>query len=208
MYIADLLSQASLPTVRKEYTDFDVLCTDSEAVNHAEHLAVSDCRLDQIQKCTMHDSTCLKTTILGGWPNNHDQIPACLYEYWQFCEELTVQNGIIFKGHQIVIPKAMRPELLTKIHSSHLGIAACLRKAKVALFWPHMSSEIKDMVGRYELCAELKKNQVKEPLIIHNIPSWPWSKIALDLFHLDGKEIDYFEIDLFHSTTTAASIAK
>ena len=218
MYIADLLSRASLPTVRKEYTEFDVFCTDLEAVNHAEHLAVSDCRLDQIQKCTMHDSTlqCLKTTILGGWPNNHDQIPACLNEYWQFREELTVQNGIIFKGHQIVIPKAMRPELLTRIHSSHLGIAACLRKAKVALFWPHMSSEIKDLVGRCEVCAELKENQVKEPLMTHNIPSRPWSKIALDLFHLDGKEYlitidyysDYFEIDLLHSTTTAAVIAK
>ena len=218
MYIADLLSRASLPTVRKEYTDFDVFCTDLEAVNHAEHLAVSDCRLDQIQKCTIHDSTlqCLKTTILGGWPNKHDQIPACLNEYWQFREELTVQNGIIFKGHQIVIPKAMRPELLTRIHSSHLGIAAYLRKAKVALFWPHMSSEIKDLVGRCEVSAELKENQVKEPLMIHNIPSRPWSKIALDLFHLDGKEYlitidyysDYFEIDLLHSTTTAAVIAK
>ena len=96
----------------------------------------------------MHDSTlqCLKTTILGGWPNNHDQIPAGLNEYGQFCEELTVQNGIIFKGHQIVIPKTMRSELLTRIHSSHLEIGACLCNAKVELFWPHMSLEIKDLV--------------------------------------------------------------
>ena len=120
--------------------------------------------------------------------------------------------GIIFKGHQIVIPKEMRPELLMRNHYSHLGIAACLRKTKVALFWLHMSSEIKDLVGRCEVCAELKENQVKEPLMTHNIPSRPWSKIALNLFHLDGTDYlitieyysDYFETNLLHSTTTAA----
>ena len=50
----------------------------------------------------------------------------------------------------------------------------------------------------------------------HSIPSRPWSKIVLDLFHLDGKEYlisinyysDFFEIDRMHSTTTAAVIAK
>ena len=60
MYIADLLSRASLPEVPREATDFDVFCTEVEVVNAAEHLPVSDSRLEQIQKCTLLDCTVLE----------------------------------------------------------------------------------------------------------------------------------------------------
>ena len=152
---------------------------------------------------------CLKKTILSGWPNSQEKIAACLKEYWLFREELTVQNGIIFKGHQIVIPKAMRPELLKRIHSSHLGVAACLRKAKDALFWPHMAAEVRNLVGKCEACAELKEN-----LMTHMIPDRPWNNIALDLSTLAGKDYlisgDYYSdflgarpLTLYHDSSAS-----
>lgn len=110
----------------------------------------------------------------------------------------------------------MRPEMLTKIHASHLGIEASLRKAKDTLFWPYMNTDIKEEVEKCETCNEYKDNQAKEPLMSHEVPNRPWSKLGLDLFTLHGKEYmvlvdyysDYWEVDQLRLTTTAAIIAK
>ena len=79
-----------------------------------------------------------------------------------------------------------------------------------------MAAEVKDLVGKCEVCAELKENQTREPLMTHMIPDRPWNKIALDLFTLEGKDYlisvdyysDFWELDRLHSTTTAAVTAK
>ena len=35
--------------------------------------------------------------------------------------ELTVHNGVIFRENRVIIPKVLQPEMLTGIHTSHLG---------------------------------------------------------------------------------------
>ena len=64
----------------------------------------------------------LKTTIVVGWPEHRDQVPMQIREYWNYRDELTLHNGVLFKNQRVIIPKAMRPELISRIHSSHLGI--------------------------------------------------------------------------------------
>ena len=67
-------------------------------------------------------------------------------------DELTVQNGLIFRGQRIVVPRRLRSEMKKRIHSSHLGAESCLRRARESLFWPEMSAEIKEMVASCETC--------------------------------------------------------
>ena len=111
---------------------------------------------------------------------------------------------------RVIIPKSMRPEMLTRIHSSHLGAEACLRKAKDVLFWPQMSAEIKDKVSNCTACNEYLSKQTKEPLMTHEIPERPWSKVGIDIFTLDRQDYlimvdyysDYWEIDVLPDTTS------
>lgn len=58
-------------------------------------------------------------------------------------DELTVQDGLVFKGNFVVIPKSLRADMKLKIHSSHLGIEVCLRRARECIYWPGMSAEMK-----------------------------------------------------------------
>ena len=112
--------------------------------------------------------------MLAGWPNDKNEIPACLTEYWPYREKL-------------LIPKAMM---------CHLGIAACTRKAKDVLYWPHMATDIKELISKCQTCIEVEENRRKEPLMIHEIPDRAWSKLALDLFCLQDKNylvtVDYY----------------
>ena len=46
----------------------------------------------------------LKHTIMMGWPNNIKEILQVLHPYWTFCKELTIEDSLILKETQIVIP--------------------------------------------------------------------------------------------------------
>ena len=53
----------------------------------------------------------LKTTIREGWPENKDLLPARIRDYFPFREELTLQNGPVFKGERLVVPESARDEM-------------------------------------------------------------------------------------------------
>uniref|UniRef100_A0A803JCG3 Gypsy retrotransposon integrase-like protein 1 n=1 Tax=Xenopus tropicalis TaxID=8364 RepID=A0A803JCG3_XENTR len=59
-----------------------------------------------------------------------------------------------FDQYLVIIPKTLCPEMIARIHSSHLGIDACLRKAKDVLFWPHMGPEIIEAIKDCDTCNE------------------------------------------------------
>ena len=82
---------------------------------------------------------------MSGWPDSRDQVPVNIREYWTYRDEITAQDGVLYKGMKVIIPTVMRKEMRNRIHSSHLGAAACVRRARDVLFWPGMSSEITDV---------------------------------------------------------------
>lgn len=66
------------------------------------------------------DNVLQKSVILGGWPDFKEDTPLAMWEYWPFKDELNVQNGVLYGG-QVVFPKALRAELLKRIHTSHIA---------------------------------------------------------------------------------------
>ncbi len=72
--------------------------------------------------------------IQWGWPEDKKDVPSELMPYFHAREEFTVQDGLIFKGERVVIPVSLRPEIRNALHSSHLGIESCLRRARESVF--------------------------------------------------------------------------
>ena len=65
-----------------------------------------------------------------------------------------------------MIPKGLRADMKLKIHSSHLGIEACLRRARECIYWPGISAEMKHHSSACETCRELDSTtHAKETLI-------------------------------------------
>ena len=64
----------------------------------------------------------LKTVILKGWLTDKFGIPAEVLPYFPIRDELSVQDGLI------------RAILTNKIHSSHLGVEGCLRRARKSIY--------------------------------------------------------------------------
>ncbi|KAJ8371257.1 hypothetical protein SKAU_G00112850 [Synaphobranchus kaupii] len=174
-------------------------------LDQAQHLDVTAFRFRQIVQHTETDDVLqeLASVILSGWPDFKEDTPLAVREYWPFRDELSVQDGVLYRGQCVVIPKAMRSELLKRIHTSHIGGEACYRRARDTLFWPNMRAEIKDFVANCSACNEYARVQQKESMMSHDIPVRPWQAVSMDVYSYAGKDFfiivdqysDYWEID-------------
>lgn len=100
-------------------------------VREPAYLNVSDKRLEQIKQHTDQDEylQLLKSSVLVGWPDVKEEAPLTVRECWPYRDEISVQNGILFQGQKVFIPKSLRLGMLTRKHSSHIGGDACYRHA-------------------------------------------------------------------------------
>ena len=215
MYFADTLSRAYLKT---ETEKIENNLHDIHSVNHRSYLAISDDGYNQIKQATENDAILqsLKRTILQGWPDSSKELPPDLQVYFPFREELVVQNGVIYKGERVVVPKAITPSVLQRIHNSHIGIRGCIHRAQDSLYWPNMSRDIELYVSQCAACNTYTNDQQREPMISHEIPSRPWQIIGCDLFECENHDYlilsdyysDYFEVERIHGKTANVIIRK
>jgi hypothetical protein len=220
MYLADTLSRAYLPQTGKPTQDGEILSLEKEIeqINMAEYLPISDPKLREIQTETEHDESLqvLKTVILDGWPELKQDAPMEVHPYFHVRDELSVQNGIVFRGSRCIIPATMRASTLQKIHSSHLGIEGCLRRARDCLYWPNMNMQVKDYIEKCDICRKYEISQQRETLQSHDIPTRPWQKVGTDLFMLDDNDylvtVDYYsnfwEVDKLEDTKSKTVVRK
>ena len=95
-----------------------------------------------------------------------------------------------------MIPMSLRPEMKRRLHAAHMGYDSMMARARETIFWPRMSSEVKQVADCCEVCQQMKPKQRNEPLMCHKDGDGPWRKIGVDLFDLNGTNylltIDYF----------------
>ena len=153
--------------------------------------------------------------IKQGWPEKKNCPPAA-QPYYDERGELIESQGLVFRGEQLVVPVSLRKEMLNQLHSSHIGIGGCVRRAREILYWPRMSAEIRYFVFRCTICQTYRPEQACEELQPHELPSRPWQKIVADLFVLGQQTflimVDYwsnfFEVVEIHKKTAQAIITQ
>ena len=210
MHLADLLSRAYLPDTAGA-NDFD-------EVNMVTGPSMSEDRIKELKTHTHHDNylQVLKSVIIQGWPDNKSQVEDEAKPYFHIRDELSCQDGLLYRGERIVIPVSMRKQMKEMLHTSHLGVESTLRRARECMYWPGMNSDIKIYISACDACRTYERQNQKETLQSHDVPDRPWEKIGVDLFELDKKHylitVDYFsnfwEIDRLHELTAPMVIKK
>ena len=129
LYIADTLSRAALEKT-------NALDLRSESVFRVE-LAEMDIKppgmsnetFKRVHKETMKDLTLkqLLEAVQRGWPVDKSLLSPCLRLFWSFKEEITIYEEVLLKALQVIIPLAIRKEMLEKIHKSHQGADSSIR---------------------------------------------------------------------------------
>ena len=126
---------------------------------------------------------------MQGWPSSIKQVPPVLQPYWMFREELTIEDGLILKGTGIVIPAKKHEAILKLIHKGHLGLNKCKLQTKGTVYWPGLNDQLEKHDLNCELHLKYSHSKCKqEPSLSlgQEVPLYPWTKLATDIFHYEG----------------------
>ena len=215
MYLADTLSRAYLKNSSRSKVAEEI-----ESIHMIDSVPeqISDKTLSIIKTATAEDHALqiVQHYIANGWPEHRHRVAPEARPYYNVSDELSFQDGLIFRGTRVVIPNAARQRIRERLHSAHMGVHSTLRRARDCVYWPAMSDDLKDYLANCEACNTYQTHQQKEPLINHKLPDRPWEKIGIDLFAVEGKDYlctvdyfsDFFEIDHLPHTKDANVIIK
>ena len=175
MVLSDTLSRAYPPAT----VDGTLFPEELASLSTVEADQMADLKMvasaDTIKKITIaakedDEYGCLMRQIETGWPDTVETLPTCLRPYHTFADELSVSCGLIFKGHQFVVPLPVRPYFLDRLHSAHIGVNGCLRRARETVYWPGITTAIKRIAEECAICARYQQSNQKEPLKSHPSP--------------------------------------
>ena len=212
---ADALSRApvSQPNKEDQLGEEDIECHVNLVI---DQLPATPQRIKEIQKHTANDEQLaqLKQTMIRGWPKSVRECQPIIQPFWAVKGHLTEIQGLIFFNDRVVIPKDLRRDILQKLHTGHLGIEKCKRRARESVFWPNINNEIEQVVRKCEKCLNYLPSKPKENMLSHEVPSQPWQKVASDLFSYGNQTyiivVDYYslwpEVYLLNRTDSSSVI--
>ena len=94
-------------------------------------------RLDIIREETKKDQspTKLISTIINGWPDSIKDLLQEIRSYWSYRDELSMEDGLIFKGERIIIPNSQKQTILDQLRYAHQGVEKTKLRARDSVYW-------------------------------------------------------------------------
>ena len=206
--MADTLSRVPINTLAQEVT------SDTELFMQSVISTLPGAKdyLDTYRMAQLKDHMCSQLIQFceSEWLNCNT-LKGDLSKYWQVRANVTVNDNLLLFGSRIVVPDAMKAETLRKIHQ---GFQKCRSRVSTAVWWPGISRALEDFI---KVCPECQQTVParREPLISTSLPSYPWEKLAIDLFDLKSKSyiliVDYYshfvEVQQLQAITTSCVIS-
>ncbi len=197
LYTADTLSRAPV-----DVSKVDVIEDLTEEIEVFVNVVMqgfpaTDNRIEEIRQHQFEDETCqeLSKYAREGWPEK-ENLKGMVRHYWPYRAQITFVNNLLLYESRIVIPSALRQDVLEKLHEGHQGILKCRRRAIQSVWWPGISKNVKELIENCQVCCETTKNH-PEPLIPTPMPARPWQRIAADL--IEFKKVQYLVVVDYYS---------
>ena len=182
LHVPDMLSRACSVT-SKPSTSEKLLTDEADYQIHVviKNLKCSDMMRNKIKSETLNDSELSQVIdyIVNGWPQYKSDCVETTKLYWPHRAELCVYDGYVIFHDRIVIPAALRAEILERIHVGHQGRERCKRLARSAVFWPQINRDIDMIVDKCVECLRQRNNPPRESLRPHTVPDRARKRLVL-----------------------------
>ncbi|KAK2707574.1 hypothetical protein QYM36_015321 [Artemia franciscana] len=155
-------------------------------------------------KCIFKSNTLSQLQLEATEPLLHREIEYYVHSTMKLLpisqEKLSESKQEMLKNPQLMVLKKMVEEDWPKkdqyIYASNLGFEKTKNRARSVIFWPKMSQAIEDFVKKQDACCNYYTAIARTPLLHHNIPSYPWEHVGIDLFYISGRyymiTVDYY----------------
>ena len=155
-------------------------------------------RLQELCEATKRDPSLriLAKTVHEGWPKTIKDCPRSIQSYWYFRYQIIYEDGIIYKGTRLIIPKSERASTLKVLHMGHYAIDKMSLRARETVYWPGIREDIRSTYHHCHICAKFARTQQRETLQSIETLQTDWEQLGLDIFSLRNTHyllvIDYF----------------
>ena len=124
--------------------------------------------------------SCVNLVVKEKWPDSPENIPAKLLPYWKVKEQLGLDDeGLLVKDSKLVIPPKVRPEIIHRIVSAHMGDAKSTWRVARSTWWPGQNEEIKKALKECQTCQETRPSKPKVIEAMHDVPLFPFDYCML-----------------------------
>ena len=176
---ADYLSRHMLPL-----TDSDTKTSEarSQVVHHIiENTVPKAITLAQVQEATGKDPDFYKLIPLIQ-AGNHRSCKANpeLAKYAQVFQELSYMEGIILRGHKILIPKSLQQQVIDICHGDHLGIVKTKQLLRSKVWFPGIDKSVERRITNCIPCQASINTAQRQPLKMSLTPKGPWLQASAD----------------------------
>ncbi|XP_068695963.1 uncharacterized protein [Montipora foliosa] len=106
---------------------------------------------------------------------------------WPICESVYAQEGVLLYQDRVVVPSSLRSHVLQNLHAAHQGTSMMEQRARAIVYWPGMSSDIRNI---RDGCADCNRNaptQAATPPLPTTPPSTPFEAMFADFFTYGGR---------------------
>ena len=85
-------------------------------------VAISKTRLQELRLATQSNLTLssLAKTVHEGWPQSKKDCPEQLLDFWSFRQEISEEDGLLYKNQRLIMPHSERLETLKSLTSGTL----------------------------------------------------------------------------------------
>lgn len=94
--------------------------------------------------------------------------------------ELRIQEGLLTRTGEAVIPLALRLKTLAMAHKGHPGGDAMKSIMRGKVWWPGMMTQAENWVKTCEVCALTSRRTTPMPMQRSILPAAPWEELASD----------------------------
>ena len=108
--------------------------------------------LSTVKETSSKDTQMVKSVIMEGCPDNKQQTPETVREFWPVRSSLSIRDDIILYGCRTVIPKSLRCSTLKSLHDGHQGMEKAKRRARQSIYWPGIDRDISNFINACQEC--------------------------------------------------------
>nr|XP_039266337.1 uncharacterized protein K02A2.6-like [Styela clava] len=144
-------------------------CPKAITLKEIEEETFNDPMMQNVKKCI----------VSGKWQDYRNCEEMRNFE--SLSSELSItEQGIILRGHRIVVPVKMRKQMVSIAHEGHQGVAKTKALIRAKLWFPNIDSMVENYIKNCPACAAVTKDERFQPLRMSELPRAVWKSLSAD----------------------------
>ncbi|XP_008182642.1 uncharacterized protein K02A2.6-like [Acyrthosiphon pisum] len=96
--------------------------------------------------------------------------------------QISMEQGCLLWGYRVIIPAKFRNNILSELHSCHMGSSRMKSLARSYFWWPGMDKEIENITQNCDNFLNVRQNPPKSIISPWKWPEKPWTRVHCDFF--------------------------